>query len=99
MSDFESSLKFAEALIFNKTGNYLSDLQPALLFTTLTGSRKTYEEIAEEHSYSPKYVRQHIAPKLWQLLSQVLDQKVSRSNVKAMDRGVGRVVLDERPRL
>ncbi len=84
MSDSEGSLKFAEELIFNKTGNYLNDLQRALLFTTLTGSRKTYEEIAEEHSYSPKYVRQHIAPKLWHLLSQVLDQKVSKSNAKAI---------------
>ena len=83
MSDFESSLKFAEELIFNKTGKYLSDLQRALLFTTLTGSRKTYEEIAEEHSYSSEYVKQHIAPKLWQLLSQVLDQKISKSNAKA----------------
>ncbi|MEO0986967.1 MAG: response regulator [Cyanobacteria bacterium J06639_14] len=84
MSDFENSLKFAEDLIHEKTGNYLSDLQRALLFTALTGSRKTYDDIAEEYSYSSKYVKQHIAPKLWQLLSQLLGQKITKANAKAI---------------
>ncbi|NER84538.1 MAG: response regulator [Leptolyngbya sp. SIO1D8] len=83
MSDFESNLKAVEELLHHKTGNYLSDLQRAILFTALTGSRKTYEDIAEEYNYSSKYVKQHIAPKLWQLLSQVLGQKITKANLKA----------------
>ena len=84
MSNFEELLAFAEELIYGKSGNYLSDLQRTILFTTLQGSRKTYEQIAEECGYSPKYVKQDIAPKLWQLFSQTLEQKITKSNVKAI---------------
>lgn len=84
MSNFEELLAFAEELIYGKIGNYFSDLQRTILLTTLQGSRKTYDQIAEECGYSPKYVKQDVAPKLWQLLSQVLDQKVTKANVKAI---------------
>ncbi len=84
MSNFEELLAFAEELIYGKSGNYLSDLQRTILFTTLQGSRKTDDQIATECGYSPKYVKQDIAPKLWQLFSQTLEQKITRSNVKAI---------------
>ena len=82
MSNFEELLTFAEELISGKSGNYLSDLQRTILLTTLQGGRKTYDQIATECGYSPKYVKQDVAPKLWQLLSQVLDQKITKSNIK-----------------
>ena len=82
MSNFEELLAFAEELISGNSGNYLSDLQRTILLTTLQGSRKTYEQIAAECGYSPKYVKQDVAPKLWQLLSQALDQKITKSNIK-----------------
>ncbi len=84
MSNFEEMLVFAEELIYEKIGNYFSDLQRTILLTTLQGSRKTYDQIADECGYSPKYVKQDIAPKLWQLLSQVLERKITKSNVKAI---------------
>ena len=84
MSKHEELLAFAEELIYGKMGNYFSDLQRTILLTTLQGSRKTYDQIAEECGYSPKYVKQDVAPKLWQLLSQALEQKISKSNVKAI---------------
>ncbi|MGK7947227.1 MAG: response regulator [Xenococcaceae cyanobacterium] len=84
MSNFEEILVFAEELIYEKIGNYFSDLQRTILMTTLQGSRKTYDQIAAECGYSPKYVKQDIAPKLWQLLSQALERKITKSNVKAI---------------
>ena len=82
MSNFEEILAFAEELISGKSGNYLSDLQRTILLTTLQGGRKTYDQIAAECGYSPKYIKQDVAPKLWQLLSQVLEQKITKSNIK-----------------
>lgn len=84
MSKSEDLLAFAEELIYGKIGNYFSDLQRTILLTTLQGSRKTYDQIAEECGYSARYVKQDVAPKLWQLLSQALEQKITKSNLKAI---------------
>ena len=84
MSNFEELLAFAEELIQQKMGNCFSDLQRTVLLTTLQGNKKTYDQIAEESGYSPKYLKQDVAPKLWQLLSKVLDQKITKSNIKTI---------------
>ncbi|WP_299484503.1 diguanylate cyclase [Acaryochloris sp. IP29b_bin.137] len=78
----ESVLEFAENLILQKTDTYCSELQRRILSTALQGERKTYDQLADECGYSPKYVKQDVAPKLWHLLSQALDKKVSKSNVR-----------------
>lgn len=86
MSDIDHSsepiLEFAENLILQKTDTYCSELQRRILSTALQGERKTYDQLADECGYSPKYVKQDVAPKLWHLLSQALDKKVSKSNVR-----------------
>lgn len=74
-------LGFAEDLILRKKNVYLSDLQRTILFTSLNESRKTYDQIAEELGYSSKYIKQDVAPKLWQLLSETLNKKATKSNV------------------
>ena len=84
MSNFEELLGFAEESVHNKIGSYLNDLQRTILVTTLQEGRKTYDQLAEECGYSPKYVKQDVAPKLWQLLSQAFDQKITKSNLKAI---------------
>ena len=84
MNKFEKLLTFAENLIYEKTDNSFSDLQRTLLLSTLQGSRKTYDQIADECGYSPKYLKQDVAPKLWQLLSEVLEQKITKSNIKSI---------------
>ncbi|MEM8808803.1 MAG: response regulator [Cyanobacteria bacterium P01_G01_bin.38] len=83
MSDTDDILEFAETLIHQKTDTYCSELQRRILVTALQGERKTYDQLAEECGYSAKYVKQDVAPKLWQLLSQALDQKVTKSNARA----------------
>lgn len=84
MSNAEDLLTFAETLIKAETGNSLSDLQQLLLLTVLQGEKMSYEEIAANHSYSSRYLRQDVAPKLWQLLSQALGYKVSKSNIRGI---------------
>ena len=80
----ENLLELAETLIYKKTNIYCSDLHRGILLATLRGERKTYEQLADEYGYSPKYVKQDVAPKLWHFLSVALDQKVLKSNVRAI---------------
>ncbi|NEZ64897.1 response regulator [Leptolyngbyaceae cyanobacterium CCMR0082] len=84
MSDTDSILEFAETLIHKKTDTFCSELQRQILIAALQGERKTYDQIAEECGYSAKYVKQDVAPKLWQLISQSLDQKVTKANVRGL---------------
>jgi diguanylate cyclase (GGDEF)-like protein len=84
MLDTETILEFAEELIHIHTGTYCSELQRIILLTTLQGSRKTYDEIADECGYSPKYIKQDVAPKLWQTFSQILGEKLGKSSIKAV---------------
>ena len=84
MGNADEILNFAETLIHRETDTYCSELQRSILTMALQGERKTYDQLAEECGYSAKYVKQDVAPKLWHLLSQALDQKVTKSNVRAM---------------
>lgn len=84
MSNSEELLIFAEKLIREKMDSYFSDLQRTVLLTTLQGNKKTYDQIADECGYSPKYLKQDVAPKLWQLLSEVLNKKITKSNIKTI---------------
>ncbi|MDJ0708026.1 MAG: response regulator [Leptolyngbyaceae cyanobacterium MO_188.B28] len=84
MHSAEDLLTFSEKLVKDKTGNDLSDLQRLLLLAILQGVKKSYEDLAEDYNYSPRYLRQDIAPKLWQLMSEALACKVSKTNVRAI---------------
>ena len=59
----------------------LSNLQEIVFCQVWEG--KTYAEIAEEHNYEHSYIRD-IGFRLWQIFSEALGQKVSKSNVKAV---------------
>ncbi|MEO0535640.1 MAG: response regulator [Cyanobacteria bacterium P01_A01_bin.123] len=84
MNDTDDILNFAENLIHTKTDTYCSELQRQILITALQGERKTYDQLAEDCGYSAKYVKQDVAPKLWQLLSQALNQKIMKANVRSV---------------
>ena len=82
MSDAETIFEFAEEFVHAKTKGYFSELQRTILLNTLQGNRKTYDEIADECGYSAKYIKQNVAPKLWNLLSEVFNEKIAKSNVR-----------------
>lgn len=76
------ALNRLEALIQLKTGNTLNSLQKIILFKSLCEPNQTYEEIAEEVQYSVSYIKRFVAPNLWQLLSTVLETKISKLNCR-----------------
>lgn len=69
----------------------LSNLQETVFCQVWEG--KTYAEIAEIYNYEHSYIRD-VGFRLWQMLSEALGQKVSKSNIKAV---VGRRARTQMP--
>ena len=76
--NIEEALEVADEAVFVNLGRRLSKVEIAIL----KGSWEnlTYEQIASEASYSVAYVKRHVGPELWNLLTQALGEKVSKSN-------------------
>ncbi|KST63998.1 ATP-binding protein [Mastigocoleus testarum] len=79
---FKQVLGLVDELVVSKTGKHLSNIEILVLFGTWQG--KKYSQIAAENNYTLEYLKNDIGPKLWQLLSQVLSEKVTKANVKAV---------------
>ncbi|MEP6519196.1 NB-ARC domain-containing protein [Microcoleus vaginatus] len=75
--DVQELLRFADGLVFTKTGKHLDDLQQAVVRGTWQGKR--YSEISQEVHCTERHVR-NIASKLWQILSKILEEDVNKSN-------------------
>jgi AAA-like domain len=89
---FEVALKVADAAVFAKSSRHLRNIEVAVLRGAWLGQR--YDEIATESGYAPEYIKHDVGPKLWQLLSSSLGEKVSKTNLVAVlaqraSRGVG----------
>lgn len=84
MRSIEQIIECTETLINDKTGKSLSFIQKAVLSASLLETKKSYAQIAIENNYSENYIRQLVAPKLWQLLSNSLGEKVNRTNCRAV---------------
>ena len=78
--DVQELLRFADGLVFTKTGKHLDDLQQAVVRGTWQGKR--YSEISKEVHCTERHVR-NIASKLWQTLSEILDEDVMKSNLRS----------------
>ncbi|MBD2465580.1 WD40 repeat domain-containing protein [Oscillatoria sp. FACHB-1407] len=77
-----SFLAFIDALVFAKTGSHLGEAQRALLSASWLGERRNYDQIADACGYSAHYLRKHVGPDLWQMLSNVLGEKVTKINCR-----------------
>ncbi|MBD2205224.1 AAA-like domain-containing protein [Calothrix sp. FACHB-1219] len=84
MKNIEGGLEFVEQLVYAKTGKSLTGIQKAVLQESWDGQRKTYNQIAEEFQYSASYIKQTVAPQLWRLLSEVLGEKVNKTNISSV---------------
>ena len=78
--DVQELLRFADGLVFAKTGKRLDDMQQAVVRGTWQGKR--YSEISKEVHCTERHVR-NIASKLWQTLSEILDEDVMKSNLRS----------------
>jgi hypothetical protein len=82
--NLKEMLKFADDIVFAKTGQHLDDLQAAVLRGTL--QRETYKEIAKYFDCSESSIRE-IGSELWQLLSEELGEDINKKNFRsAMER-------------
>lgn len=81
--ELDTALEFTDSLVFAYTGKHLSDLQIAIFRASWPLKTQSYDKIAETYGYSPNYIKQDTGPKLWKLLSEVLGEKVSKTNFKA----------------
>jgi hypothetical protein len=78
--DVQELLRLADGLVFAKTGKRLDDLQQAVVRGTWQGKR--YSEISKEVHCTERHIR-NIASKLWQTLSEILDEDVMKSNLRS----------------
>lgn len=81
--DAQQALAFVDAVLFTKTGKYLSDLQRLLLHSSWSDPRLRYDDIAKTYGYSVNYLKQDVGPKLWHLLSEVCGEKVNKTNFRS----------------
>lgn len=82
--DVQEVLRFADEMVFAKTGEHLDDLQKAILLGVWKGQK--HSTIAEESHRTEGHVR-NVASELWQILSEVFGEEVNKSNLKiAMER-------------
>ncbi len=80
----EELIAIAEQLITAKTEKPLRFIQKAILQETLSRQKKNYAQIAQENHYSEGYIKKVAAPQLWQLLSEVLGEKVNKYNCRTL---------------
>jgi guanylate kinase len=80
--NFETALKVLDTAVFTKIGRHLSVPEQ----TILRGSwdEVTYERMAETSTYSLNYLMRDIGPKIWKLLSEVLEKEVNKSNFRVL---------------
>ena len=83
--DFKTASDFVNSIIAAKAKRNLSSPELAILEGTWKGM--TYEQMADSTSYSTNYLMRDIGPKFWKLLSEILEENVTKNNI--------RVILDQ----
>jgi WD40 repeat protein len=81
--ELETALAFTDAIVFEKQGVHLSDLQRAMLRESWSWQRQSYDQIAEAYGYSSTYLKHDVGPKLWKLISAALEEKVNKTSFRA----------------
>ena len=76
----QSLFEIADRLAWQKTGKHLSDVEMIVLQGAWEG--KTYEEMAQQASYTADYLNKDVGNKLWKKLSNVFGEKVSKKNLR-----------------
>ncbi|MDZ8189159.1 MAG: AAA-like domain-containing protein [Nostoc sp. ChiSLP02] len=79
--DFETAFKILDAAIVAQTKRHLKDLEVIILRGAWQGQK--YDEIAQNYGYTTEYLQHDVGPKLWQMLSNTIGEKVSKKNFQA----------------
>lgn len=79
--DVKAALYALDALIFAKTGRHLNTLQSAVFCGAWSGQK--YEDIAETCCCSDAHIKM-VGAELWELLSEILEEPISKKNFRAV---------------
>ena len=74
-----SPLEIVDETVFTKTGQHLNKIEQLILQGTL--ANQTYEQISASAQYSVLHLK-NVAFKLWEVLSEVLGEKVTKTNLQ-----------------
>ncbi len=77
----QEALRIIDRLLEQHQRGTLKTIQAAIVSQVWRGD--SYQEIGRELGYEPEYIKQ-VASQLWKLLSEVVGQKVSKSNLCAI---------------
>ena len=80
--EVEQAIALTDELLYQHTKHHLSAVQAVILREAWIGSRKTYEQLAEEMQYSANYIKQGVGPKLWRTLSEIVGERVTKGTAK-----------------
>ncbi|MGD1854239.1 MAG: NB-ARC domain-containing protein [Leptolyngbyaceae cyanobacterium] len=80
MAGVDTAIEFTDSLLYEKTGQHLSDLQCCILQQVWGG--KTYRAIAALAGYSEGHIKD-VASQLWRLLSDVLGERITKGNYRS----------------
>ena len=78
--NWDEVVKILDNRVFDKTNRHLKEVENILLRGAWQG--KTYEQMEETCEYSLSYLKQAAGPRLWKLLSEVLQKDISKSNFR-----------------
>lgn len=73
-------LQFVDRLVVERTGKHLDDVQRAVVEGTW--QRQTYDDIAQKCYVTKNHVAD-VGAELWQLLSEILDEDIKKSNFRS----------------
>ena len=74
----DRAIEFTDALLYEHTGQHLSDLQ----YCILQHPSKTYRAIATLAGYSEGHVKD-VAAQLWRVLSEALGERITKGNYRS----------------
>ena len=81
--DCDQALQIVDVLVWEKKGVRLNDLQRSLLRSLWNSQRSSYRQIAQVCGYSESYLKYDVGPELWRLLSDLLQEKVNKTNLRS----------------
>ncbi len=78
----EEALEFVDTLIFRSTGEHLDKAERIIFRHLWEDEKRTYLDIADSRGYTEAHLKA-VGARLWQILSKVLGEKVSKANFQA----------------
>lgn len=80
--NWDEVVREIDSKVFQKTNRHLKEVENILLHGAWQG--KTYEQMEENCQYSLSYLKQAAGPRLWKLLSEILEEDIGKTNFRVV---------------